>query len=165
MGTNEKLLNYKQSLKLRPLSRDFYDFITDYLGLLDLSTKSPMINAFDPWFGLSNDRIRPDDYSQYMDGRIHQKYRIALEFCAIQAGLSSVVGYVESKKRLRPATTCRFWFHGRHPYIVKWIMRGAGEDKTKIIFEGEEKQGSINIDTIEDWLAEHISKFRDVQNE
>lgn len=165
MGTVETLLNYKQHLKLGEQSRKFYDFVVEYLALHDLSCKSTMHNAFDPWFGLSNDRIRKDDYSQYMDARLHQKYRIALEFCAIEAGLPSVVGYVESKNRLRPATACRFWFHGRHPHSVRWIMRGDNLNPDTIIAQGEEKQGSINIDTVENWLAEHIAVFSKVQKD
>ena len=165
MGTTEILLNYKQHLKLGTNSSKFYDFVVEYLALQDLTAKPTLRNAFDPWFGVSNDRIRPDDYSQFMDSRLHQKYRIALEFCAIEAGLPSVVGYVESKNRLRPATACRFWFHGRHPHDVRWIMRGDNKNQDSIIAQNSEKQGSINIDTIENWLKEHIDTFKKVQEE
>jgi hypothetical protein len=161
----KKIIDYKKSLKLSPIASEFFEFVSNYLSLHNLNEIEYIKHAYEPWFGKSSDRIRENDFTQYLDGRMHQKYKIALEFCAVQAGLKDILCYVESDNILRPKSYNRFWFHGTHPNDIKWVLFKDKNDYRNIITYGLETPGSINIDTINHWLKSTLDKFKRVADE
>jgi hypothetical protein len=168
MKTKTWLTKYKQELELDEnyrLSRKFFNFVVDYFALNNVASIESVKNGLDPWFGPANDRIRKNDLTQYMESRIHQKYKVALEFAAYEAGYNEVLGYVETPEGFRPQSMRKFWFFGCHPRPVDWIFVSS---EKKVVAYGREEMGAINQDTIESWLTSKVNMFRetiDVQRE
>jgi len=162
---NDALALYKQGLSLSNLAGKFFDFTSHYLGLQELSSRRMISDSLAPWFGQSSDRPKVPNtiFSAYVDGYVHQKYRIALEFCALQAGFEQAVGYVECEDGMRPTSMNRFWFTGVHPGPVRWIMLGSPPDDGLVLAKGTEEQGAINIDTIEGWLNRRVQYLHDMK--
>jgi hypothetical protein len=161
---NQVVEHYKRNLKLEPLSIAFYDYVVEVLGIHATQSKELAVAQLSPWFGTTGDRPQPQEYTQYTDEKVHQKYRIALEFCAIKANLHNIIGWEtgadpadDAEAVMRPVSYGRFWFKGAHPNDVQWILR---QDKDKIACEGKEVPGSLNLDTMERWLKSHIEQFR-----
>ena len=151
---------YLDSLELSSLSRKFADFLVDYFGCREYSDLNFVIRQLYPWFNSSTEESSEFDqhiHSQFYAEYVHQKYRLALEFCALEAGIENVVVY--DPDTLLPISGGVFWFRDCHPDPVKWVMLLDG----RCITRGEECANTLNKDTLEEWLLNRILDFSTVK--
>lgn len=145
------LAQYKTSLNLNKLTSEFFDFVSKYLDL-NQDVPEEQIKAYlRPWFGLDKvDEINTWMYTQFQAEVQRQKYRLALEFCASKIGYE-VINYMDD----RIVSANMFWFTGEHPEPISWIF----VVNNKVIGKGMEAPGSINKNSIENWLLNAINYF------
>lgn len=150
---------YKKSLDITGLASEFYDFVTQYLGLDKINTVEVIKSQLAPWFGNEEELGHRISFDVFMESKVHEKYRIALEFAAYKAGLDKALGYVEAGNKMRIVSGGRFWMRGCHPDPVVWIMRGVGTRANEIVAEGIESKGSIYLGTLNDWISSKMEYF------
>lgn len=153
---NKHLEMMKDDLDLSTLESDFLNFAGMCLGINEDTRADQVYIRLQPWFGTGTDgdKIFTQVYSEY----VHQKYRIALDFCAQHAGYQSVE-YKELGEEIIAISRGLFWFRGMHPAPIKWIMT----TDNRVLTSGEEYPYTIQGDTLEEWLLEHIKQIGDTK--
>lgn len=151
---------YKQSLVLGPLASKFYDFLVDRFAFDEKTTLNHIEQQFFPWFEPQNEQQnranRSDCFSQYYLEYVHQKYRLALEFAAQEAGFEVLVF---DSATLRPVSKGMFWFRGEHPDPVYWMM----VEGSRVLAKGGEDPNTLTLHTIDKWLEDRILSFASIK--
>lgn len=151
----------KESLGLSTLGAKFYDFVCNYFQFAPHHKTSYILQQLEPWFGRPTEDVEEfynmDIHSQFYAELVHQKYRFALEFCALEAGFENVVLY-DSDSGV-PVSGGMFWFRDCHPQPVSWTM----QIKDQVLIRGSEDAGTLNLDTLENWLLDRILGFAGVK--
>lgn len=149
---NEHIEILKTKMDLSRLESEFLDFCVMSLGINRDSRPGQIQLQIQPWFGgvTPEGKIYTQVYSEY----VHQKYRIALEFCAQQSGYQPV-SFEKIGADIVAVSTGMFWLRGMHPQPVDWIMT----ENDKIIARGQETAHSINRETLETWLLNTIHQI------
>lgn len=159
IATNE----LKDMLKLGTVSQKFYDFLCDYYQFAPHHDTTFIKSQLEPWFGKPEERLDEFDdvdvHTQYYAELVQQKYRLALEFCAVEAGFENVVLYDPDNGR--PVSGGMFWLRDCHPQPIYWHMA----IRDKIVTRGAEEPGTLNIDTMEDWLMDRILNLVSIRKE
>lgn len=147
---------YKSHLKLGTVSSKFYDFLVEYFQFTDSHEVQYIAYQLMPWMKPNDEKVHPLDtfevFSQFYSDWVHQKYRLALEFAAKEAGFDPIVYDPES---LRPLSSGLFWFRGVHPDPVYWIMIYGG----RVIAKGGEDPNTLHRETLESWLLDKVMSF------
>ena len=153
----------KDSLSLGTLSEKFYDFVCDYFQFATHHRTSYIIQQLTPWFDRPDENVcefyQMDIHSQFYAELVQQKYRLALEFCALEAGFENVV--LCDPDNGTPISGGLFWLRDCHPQPIHWTMN----IRDKVVTRGVEEPGTLNIDTIEDWLLNKILSFASIKKE
>lgn len=148
----------RDTLNLGPIGRRFFDFLATYFDFGENHPAEYIRMQLTPWFEFpppdeSNDSLGEHPYSQYFAEWVHQKYRLALEFAATQAGWQNVT--VFDSEKLLPASGGLFWFRGCHPGDVYWQMT-VGD---KVLARGAEAPNTLTKQTLEEWMLTRIAAF------
>lgn len=152
---------YKESQALGLLGGKFYDFLCEYMQFTDAYPKEHIARVLAPWFNTPDEEMtefEADTHSQFYAEFVQQKYRLALEFCAQEAGFKNVI--LCDPDILVPISGGLFWFKDCHPQPVRWIMQVEGS----IVARGLEEANTLNKSTLEDWLLGRIVLFTKVKN-
>lgn len=151
----------KESLELGVLEVKFYDFICDYFQFASHHKTSYILQQLEPWFGRPEENVEEfyqmDIHSQFYAELVQQKYRLALEFCALEAGFERVMLHDPDTGAL--ISGGMFWLRDCHPQPIHWTMT----IRDQVITRGVEEQGTLNLDTLEDWLIDKILGFANVK--
>jgi len=153
---SERLNLIIEELNLRKLEADFLSFCAVCLGITEDTSSDNVRLQLQPWFSIDHDTGKV--YTQVFSEYVQQKYRVALDFCAKCAGFESI-SYQEIGEDIICLSNNLFWFRDTHPSTVKWIMVVKG----RVIGYGEEAPYSLTIDTMEDWLLDHIKYLSEIK--
>lgn len=153
------ILTFKSQLTLSRLTSDFFDYIVEALGLVETFPIESIQSNLKAWFlPVIENQEGYWAHTQYQSEHLHQKYRLALEFAATEAGFN-VVAYEPVNGGFRRISGNHFWLRGVNPDDISWLF----EWDNAILAKGFEKPGAISPDTLEDWLLEHINYFVEIR--
>lgn len=147
----------KRRLKLGKLSSKFYDFVCQYYGFAPHHDSDIVLRQLAPWFLNTDETVEEFNnmslHSQFYAEYVQQKYRIALEFCACEAGFDKVVLYDMDTGAM--ISGGMFWLKDCHPQPVRWTMTVGDQ----VIARGSEEPNTLNLNTMEEWLLDRILSF------